>query len=386
MSDIQVTSIDGNQINVTTGVVVGPLPSLQLAAGTGITIASGGGVSTISANLSIPANLADLSDVSTSSLTLGQALTWNGTQWTGANIPVGTTLNGLSGAVTLLAGDGINVTQNGQNITLVSSVNASNYATTSYVDEQLEGFTQSQPFVRDLTLIQTLDGKQHFSWMANDDYARSYILEVQQVGVTQNLDTASTITTNADGSLNIAIDMDTAPVGYASVLSDANTTDGLWDELVFENFEVSNTTVRIYGIYLSNAFTSPGTYPVFASVGDIAGNLIGDTGYENITFAAHGSPVAPTIIEKGVDGMNVTVVVESQQTPHELGWYDLGNITYYLEINQNASATTGWIRSAGVTSPALIQGLSATTTVPGSWYARVVASNPLGTGEPGEVV
>lgn len=389
MSDIQVTSVDGSQINVSTGTVVGPLPSLQLAAGSGINISNAGGVSTISANLTnltIPASLADLTDVSTSSLTLGQALTWNGTQWAGANIPVGTTVNGLSGAVALVAGDGINVTQDGQNITLASSVNVSNYATTTYVDEQLAGFTQSQPLVRDLTLIQTLDGTQHFSWSANDGYSQGYLLEVQQVNVTQNLDNASTITTNPDGSLNITVEMDTSTIGFAYALSDSNTTDNLWDELIFENFEVSNEAVRIYGIYLPDTFSSPGTYPVFASFGDIAGNHIGDAPAENITFSAHGSPVAPEIVSKGTDGMNVTAIVESVQTPHQLGWYDLGNITYYLEINENASATTGWTRGAGVTSPNPVQMLSTAAPSNATWYVRAVAENPLGEGDPGEVV
>jgi hypothetical protein len=386
MSDIQVTSVDGSQINVSTGTVVGPLPSLQLAAGSGINISNAGGVSTISANLAIPANLADLGDVSTSSLTLGQALTWNGTQWAGANIPVGTTVNGLFGAVALVAGDGINVTQDGQNITLASSVNTSNYATTSYVDEQLAGFTQSQPFVRDLTLIQTLDGTQHFAWSANDGYSQGYLLEVQQVNVTQNLDNASTITTNPDGSLNITVEMDTSTIGFAYALSDSNTTDNLWDELIFENFQVSNEAVQIYGIYLPDTFSSPGTYPVFSSFGDIIGNHIGDTPVENITFSAHGSPVAPEIVSKGTDGMNVTAIVESVQTPHQLGWYDLGNITYYLEINENASATTGWTRGGGVTSPNPVQMLSTAAPSNATWYVRAVAANPLGEGDPGEVV
>jgi len=264
--------------------------------------------------------------------------------------------------------------------------NLANYATTSYVDEQLEGFTQNQPFVRDLTLIQTLDGKQHFSWMANDGYIQGYFLEVQQVNVTQNLDTSSTITTNSDGSLNITVEMDTGAIGYAYALSDANTTDNLWDELIFENFQVSNEAVQIYGIYLPDTFSSPGTYPVFASFGDISGNHIGDTPVENITFSAHGSPVAPEVVSVGANGMNVTAVVESTQTPHQLGWYDLADITYYLEINENASATTGWIRGTGVTSPDLVQSLFVTAPSNSTWHIRTVAQNPLGEGEPGEVV
>jgi glucan-binding YG repeat protein len=82
----------------------------------------------------------------------------------------------------------------------------------------------------------------------------------------------------------------------------------------------------------------------------------------------------------------VTAIVESVQTPHQLGWYDLGNITYYLEINENASATTGWTRGAGVTSPNPVQMLSTAAPSNATWYVRAVAANPLGEGDPGEVV
>ena len=152
------TATTGNTVDVVVGnLSVGTLPALQIAAGTGITIATSNGVSTISANLSIPsnlsdltnvqgtpttgqvlawngtawapaddqtggasdvANLADLSDVSTVSPGSGQALTWDGTAWAAANVPVGTTINGLSGIVTLVAGDNINVSVDGQNITI----------------------------------------------------------------------------------------------------------------------------------------------------------------------------------------------------------------------------------------------------------------------------
>ncbi|MGA0398118.1 MAG: hypothetical protein ACO3O3_13225, partial [Ilumatobacteraceae bacterium] len=166
MSDIQVTSIDGNQINVTTGVVVGPLPSLQLAAGSGIDISNAGGVSTISANLSelsIPANLtdlsnvngtpatgqvlawdgsswapaddqtggssnvanlADLADVSNAAPANGQALVWSGSEWAGGTIPPSTTVNGLSGSLTIVAGSGASVATSGSVITISSTGNA----------------------------------------------------------------------------------------------------------------------------------------------------------------------------------------------------------------------------------------------------------------------
>ena len=155
-NDIHVTSVDGAQISVSTGTVAGPLPQLQIAAGNGITIQSGGGVSTISVNiaeLSVPSNLADLSDVESGSTagqvlayngigwggltlsvqsnladlsdvdgtpTAGQALTWDGSQWAAANVPVGTTVNGLSGSVNLVSGDNVAITLDGQNLTIAS--------------------------------------------------------------------------------------------------------------------------------------------------------------------------------------------------------------------------------------------------------------------------
>lgn len=132
MSDIQVTAVDGNQINVSTGTVVGPLPELQLAAGNGINITSSNGVSTISTNLTIPANLADLGDVSVSNATSGQALTYNGTAWGASNIS--------SGSMTLAGLTDVNLTvstvQNGQVLTYNNGTWSSGYSV-----ERINGLT-----------------------------------------------------------------------------------------------------------------------------------------------------------------------------------------------------------------------------------------------------
>ena len=270
------TATSGDTIDVAVGnLTLGTLPALQLAAGNGIAISYANGTSTISSNLTVPANLADLGDVSATSPSNGQALTWNGTQWGGANIPAGTTLNGLSGAVTLVAGDGVNLAQNGQNITVSSSVNISNYATTAYVDEQLEGVVTSGPFVRDLTLVQTLDGTQHYSWMANDEYSQGYFVEIQQVNVTQNLDAAISIEELADGSLNISIAMDTSGVEYAIPYSLQNGTTYFASELPFDNLSENGTNLLLYGVYLSDDFASPGNYPVFVKAWDSGDDEIG---------------------------------------------------------------------------------------------------------------
>lgn len=211
MSDITVTLSSGNQINVTTSPLAGPLPELQIAAGDGISIVSSGGVSTISATSAVVANLADLSDVSDGAtagqvlsyngsvwggLTLsipsniadlgdvtanatagqilaydgsnwaatdvnsavslsgvgdvsstspaaGQALTWNGTAWSPENVPVGTTINGLSGGVTLVAGDNINLSVDGQNIT-VGTIGAASISELTDLTDVNASMTPSQ--------------------------------------------------------------------------------------------------------------------------------------------------------------------------------------------------------------------------------------------------
>lgn len=65
---------------------IGPpgLGNLMLAEGDGIDIATVGNVATISTNLTIPVNLADLNDVVAAAPSTGEVLTYNGTAWTAA--------------------------------------------------------------------------------------------------------------------------------------------------------------------------------------------------------------------------------------------------------------------------------------------------------------
>lgn len=645
------TATTGDTVDVIVGnLSVGTLPALQIAAGTGITIATSNGVSTISSNLaelSIPANLADLADVQPGStsgqvlsyngtawsgLTLsvpanladlanvegtptagqvlswngsawspaddqtggasdvanladlqdvsatspssGQALTWDGSQWAAANVPVGTTVNGLSGTVTLVAGDNINVSADGQNITIgtigqasisnltdlvdvnttmspasgqalvwdgsewtADSVTAlvSNGTTldlgtgkilysnvydtladlpaagdyhgmfahvhnhdglgtgaavyahagnwvrladsddvpTSYVSavnglsgavsigagsgvtvsqagstllisaqgaatsvnsesgaialvggdgigvetsdgvitvssdpsgvlvggRNIEISTSGQnttistiadyaetaqlPNVRDLTLVQTEDGKQHFMWSANDGYSRGYTLEVVEVGVQQNISNASLVQVQANGSIDFSISMDTENIGYVSVFAAQNHTTSVWEEVDFLGFTVSDNQVVMQGGYLPENFTAPGTYPIYAAVADVGAILIGTTDAQNITVGQHGEPEPPEIISVETDGENITVVVLTSQTPHALGFYDSSNLTYYAEITLDETGQTGWIRGPGVAAPREVETLSVTAPSAGSWFARVVAENPLGEGPPG---
>jgi hypothetical protein len=71
-------------LDVTGGIGPPGLGNLLLAEGDGIDIATIGNVATISTNLTIPANLADLADVAASAPSTGEVLTYNGTAWTAA--------------------------------------------------------------------------------------------------------------------------------------------------------------------------------------------------------------------------------------------------------------------------------------------------------------
>lgn len=388
MSDIQVTSVDGSQINVSTGTVIGPLPSLQLAAGSGINIANAGGVSTISANLaelSIPANLADLADVSNVSVAAGQVLAWDGAEWGASNIPPGTTVNGLSGDVSLVAGDGVNIATTGTNLTLSATANLTGYATEQFVLERIApGVDYESP--RDATLVQTYDGRQHYSWTAPDSYAGGYTLEIAEVGVTQDISGAGQYTTQSDGSVNLTIQMDTTTAARVFVFASPTGADEDYVPIPYTVAEFENNEVVVEGLYLTDEFASAGTHSLLAAVLDFADEEIGTVQSQPITFGSHGSPQPPEFFSIDAMGLEITANVESTQTPHMLGFYPLDQITYYLEINQQPDATSGWIRGTGVAATESIVPVSATATEGGEWYARVVAGNPQGFGPASEPV
>ena len=83
-------------LQVTGGIGPPGLGNLMLAEGTGIDIATAGNVATISANLTIPANLADLSDVTAAAPSAGQVLVWDGSAWNGVTLSVPTNLADLA--------------------------------------------------------------------------------------------------------------------------------------------------------------------------------------------------------------------------------------------------------------------------------------------------
>ena len=93
--------------------------NIVIANGTGLTLTESGSTLTLAAELP-PSNLADLADVS-GSPAAEQALIYNGTEWQPGNIPAGTSINTLSGDLTLAAGDNVTITNNGSTLTFSAS-------------------------------------------------------------------------------------------------------------------------------------------------------------------------------------------------------------------------------------------------------------------------
>ena len=96
---------------------------IVISNGTGLTLTANGSTLTLAAALP-PSNLADLADVS-GTPTADQALIYNGTEWQPGDIPAGTTINSLSGAVVLANGTGITLSESGQTLTLTATGSAS---------------------------------------------------------------------------------------------------------------------------------------------------------------------------------------------------------------------------------------------------------------------
>jgi len=239
---------------------------------------------------------------------------------------------------------------------------------------------------RDLTLVQTLDGTQHYSWSAPDEYVGGYTLQIAEVGVTQDISSSGQFAVQADGSVDLTIQMDATSAGRVFVFASPTGLDEDYVPVPYVVAELQDSQVLVDGLYLPSDFTSAGIHTLLAAVLDVGEQEIGTVQSQPIAFGAHGSPRPPTFDSVDAMGLEITANVESTQTPHMLGFYPLDQITYYLEINQQADATSGWIRGAGVAATDPVVPVSATATGAGEWHARVVAQNPQGFGPPSEPV
>lgn len=411
MSDIQVTAVDGNQINVSTGTVAGPLPELQIAAGNGINITSSNGVSTISANLTIPANLADLGNVDSTPPSAGEALAYNGTAWIPSNLS--TNLSGyatesfvnssINSSVSNLVGSApasldtleelASAIGNDANFSLTLATALSGKATVNHSHQisditGLQGalngissgnYTLSLGSLTDVAVDNVQSGEgivwDGSAWvpsgiLGTQSLSPTDLTMIQTVEGLQTFlwdgsaesgfeveivalsDTASDVSSNST--------LTTESDGSLKLIVDMNATyvDGLviaatdnniidWEEVFFESANATTTNLTISGIYLSEEFSTPGNYTLSATILDLNGDLSAETGPINVSVAAHGSPVAPAVGGFSWEASNLSVEVAAITTPHMNGFYSLDDITYYLETAESENATT-WSRSSGL--------------------------------------
>lgn len=251
--------------NIAAGTTLNSLSGdLTLANGTGITIATSGQTLTLSAALP-PSNLADLADVSASSPTANQTLVWDGSSWSAADAPATTTVDGLSGAVDLIAGGNVTITQSGQNITISASASG----------------------------LQGADG----------DPANLTIGTVSTLSAGSNA-TATLTGTAPDYTLDFGI-----PAGATGAQGDAGPTTNLTIGTVTTGAEGSNATATISG--------SPPDLTLDLSIPVGATGATGDTG----STGAQGDPGPTTnltigTVTTGAAGSNATVTIAG--TPPDL--------------------------------------------------------------------
>lgn len=414
MSDIQVTSVDGSQINVSTGTVVGPLPSLQLAAGDGIDIANAGGVSTISANLSIPSNLADLSnvngtpttgqvlawngtvwapaddqtgggsdvanlsdlaDVSNAGAKLGQQLAWNGSIWEPVNPTAGgTTVNGLSGDLLIEGISPVSVESDG-NLTLKVSL--------------------GPDVVTSPHLWQSADALVHARWTDSESAsgrAANYTIEFADVSNVSEPSGGSTAVNGSQITVNMTVDEVTTFVNLAFVPEGdgieaalSNPDQSIRSFVSGDGWTPPDFSATID--YLPGIITAAGNVSIFASSGDALGGISNYSLQGTATATAHGTPSPPVIAFARSDadladpivesGTNVLLDIES--TPHERGFYDYADMTFFVEAAPNS--TSPWVSLGNVTSTSagIVEVTSNLTGLSGH-EVRAWSQNPLGKG------
>lgn len=316
-------------------------------------------------------NLSDLSDVSGNAATAGQALTWDGSQWEAANVPVGTTINGLSGNVSLVGGENVLLSSSGQSITISSPERVGTTA-------------------KNLRITRNALGELHLEWDAPLGYVGEYLVDVTPVGIEANVTATSAVSLAADGSLTASVSIDSGVSLDRVVLFAANGSEPVSAATDFYpttgDIEIVGNNATISNAYLPDEFTAPGPVHLLVAAYDISGFPFGASDVTTLNVTQHGSPVAPDIALVSVGNGTVDLSLFSTQTPHQRGFYEFSQIAYFAEINENENATTGWVRGNGVTadrsdtlSDLTLASVDASEGT--AYYARVVAANPLGEGE-----
>lgn len=288
-------------------------------------------------------------------------------------------INGLSGNISLIAGDNINISSSGQNLTISSTA-----SDTTFSDEQLGRIA------RNLRITRNSLGELNLEWDSPLGYVGEYTVELTEVGLEANVTSTSDASVSGDGSLEASISVAGGVEIGSAVLFAANGSLEVSNQTAFfpatGDLAIDGSNATITNAYLPGEFLSPGAVHLMVVAYDTIGFPVGRSDIVTRDVEQHGSPVAPEIA--GIAGGDGTIDISlfSKQTPHQRGFYDFAQITYFAEINTNENATTGWVRGSGVVAEESDAADDFTTaSVPAiggtQYFARVVAANPLGEGE-----
>lgn len=241
----------------------------------------------------------------------------------------------------------------------------------------------------DLQLVQTGDGRQHYLWERDPSHQGAFTVEVVELETTQDISSAGTATAAADGRIQVTIAMETDSV-YAlapAATAEPEATSASRISAILDETSISTNSATVW-FYLpdDDDFATAGTYYVSVIALDPAGNQIGETNEIATTVAAHGSPQAPRIMFAQDTSTGHDITVLSEQSPHMLGFYEFTDITYYVEYNTTGDPADQWTRLAGVQAVPGVQTISIASQQPEPVLFRVVAENPLGEGQPSELI
>ena len=109
-------------------------------------------------------------------------------------------------------------------------------------------------------------------------------------------------------------------------------------------FESGVNSFSFSGCYLSDDFVSSGTYEVFGFAVDGSGKIEKYHPATKLDFLPHGSPRPANIVTMDTFSNYAVAYAAGHQSPHQLGFYGLENITYYLEASQSRDFSGGVVR------------------------------------------
>lgn len=337
----------------------GEAGDLTLVGGDNVQVSTRDGIIIVSA-IGLPENAAttNLSDVTTTQPANGQVLVHRFGQYSPENAVL--SVNGMAGDIAVAGSRDINILSG--NGTLAFALDES-------------------PLPPPLA-FQSLTGETVLAWGA---LPRSNLYAVEMLEITpQNNPVIGNITVSPpEITIDLAVENITQ-VASVLLLPEGDAVNVAvpdfplfvaTDSRVTGNWSDGIATVQFPSAPAS--ITEPGNVTVWAAVTDPVGNTTDFAPIGTLTLVAHGNPLPPSIVDYQTGAGTLTLTLDGDDTPHGRGFFDAANVTHHLEIAENASGP--WTEVANASGEGRWE-LTATTGNLASVFARVYASNPLGSG------